>query len=228
MFIAFFHSFFIKKAVFIVTFPKKKLFLAKTNPCMNIELLILTTYQMALALSFGLLTVFITLKVVNNTVLKVNFFDLVRNGNIALAIFEGVLIFCVLFLVEISILPAVDALRTMAIAHQTFTFQMFLISFGYFLLFYAISLVFSYLLIISAFYVFISATAKLDEVQEIKNNNISAAILVGAVLLSVTLYMRPSLSNLVQSFVDYKSLEKPVVEETPQKEGAPQKAKPID
>jgi uncharacterized membrane protein YjfL (UPF0719 family) len=197
---------------------------------MNLELLILTTYQMLLALSFGLLTVFITLKVVNNIILKVNFFDLVKNGNIALAILEGVLIFCVLFLVETSILPSVDALRTMILAYQTFTIQMFLISFGYFLLFYVISLIFSYILIISAFYVFISATAKLDEIQEIKNNNISVAVLVGAVLLSVTLYIRPSLGNLVHSFVDYRSLEKPIVEEKPNKgeQPQPERIKPID
>lgn len=195
---------------------------------MNIELLILTTYQMLLALVFGLLTVFITLRVVNKSILKINFFDLVKNGNTALAVFEGVLIFCVLFLVEISILPAVEALRTMMISHQAITFKMFAISFGYFLIFYAISLVFSYLLILSAFYVFISATAKLDEIQEIKNNNMSVAILVGAVLLSVTLYIRPSLGNLVQSFVDYRSLEKPLVDDAPTKENTPEKPKPID
>jgi len=116
----------------------------------------------------------------------------------------------------------------MVITHQAFTIKMFLISFGYFLLFYAITLIFSYLLILSAFYVFISATAKLDEIQEIKNNNIAVAILVGAVLLSVTLYMRPSLGNLVHSFVDYRSLEKPLTEDVPSKEGVPEKSKLID
>lgn len=195
---------------------------------MNFELLILTTYQMFLALSFGLLTVFITLRIINQNILKVDFSDLVKNGNVALAIFEGVLIFCVLFLVEISILPSVDALRTMVITHQTFTFKMFMISLGYFFIFYAISLIFSYLLIISAFYVFIYATDRLDEIQEIKNNNIAVAILVGAVMLSVTLYIRPSLSNLVSSFVDYRSLEKPMIEEAPSKEGTPNKPKPVD
>ncbi len=185
----------------------RKLF--KNN--MNIELLVLTTYQMLLALTFGLLTVFITLRIINKYILRIDFLELVREGNIALAIFEGVLIFCVLFLVEISILPSVDALRTMVITHRVFTFKMFAISFGYFLLFYAISLVFSYLLIMSAFYVFISATAKLDEVKEMKKNNIAVALLVSAVLLSVTLYIRPSLGNLVNSFVDYRTLEKPVV-----------------
>ena len=194
---------------------------------MNFELLILTTYQMLLALIFGLLTVFLTLRVIHKTILKVNFFDLVKSGNIALAIFEGVIIFCTLFLVEVSILPSVDALRTMAITYQTFTFKMFAISFGYFLLFYTIALVFSYLLILSSFYVFISATAKLDEIQEIKHNNISVAILVGAVMLSVTIYIRPSLANLVHSFVDYRSLEKPMVEE-PTKNGSLEKPKPID
>lgn len=195
---------------------------------MNFELLILTTYQMTLALAFGLLTVFITLRIVNKSILKIDFMDLVRQGNISLAIFEGVLIFCVLFLVETSILPAVDALRTMAITYQTYTLKMFVISFGYFLVFYAISLIFSYILIISAFYVFISATAKLDEVKEIKNNNIAVAILVSAVLLSVTLYIRPSLGNLVQSFVDYRSLEKPAMLEPTQDKDAPPPPKTID
>jgi uncharacterized membrane protein YjfL (UPF0719 family) len=177
---------------------------------MNTQLFLLTLYQIFLALSFGLLTIFVTLKVIHSTILRVKFFDLVKEGNIALAIFEGVLIFCVLFLVEVSILPSVDALRTMIYAHQTLTFQMIGISFGYFLLFYAITLIFSYILILAGFYVFVSATAKLDEVQEIKQNNVAVSLVVSMVLISLTIFIKPSLGNLIHSFVDYQSLEKPI------------------
>ena len=194
---------------------------------MNLELLLLTSYQIIIAFIFGLLTIFITLQVVQKTILKVNFFELVRQGNTALALFEGTLIVSTLLLVEVAILPSVNALQTMMHAHQAVTFQMFLISFGYFVTFYLIALVFSYILILSGFYVFVSATAKLDEIKEIKQNNIAVSIMISMVLLGLTIFIRPSLSNLVQSFVDYRSLEKTITE-APKKEGVPEQPKKID
>ncbi len=195
---------------------------------MNLQLLLLTLYQMSLALVFGLITIFATLKIIEIAVVKVKFFDLIKQGNIALAVFEGTIVFCVLFLVEASILPAVDALRTMMYAHQTLTFQMFLISFVYFLLFYTIALVFAYLLIWAGFYTFVSATAKIDEVQEMKQGNLSVAILVSIILVSLSIFIKPSLGNLVHSFVDYQTLEKPAKAETDNsKENLPVPSKEI-
>ncbi|GAB4407522.1 MAG: hypothetical protein OHK0053_34130 [Microscillaceae bacterium] len=175
---------------------------------MDTNLLIFTTYQLSLALVIGLLTVFITLRVLNHLVLRIKVLELIQSGNTALALFQGSLIFCVLMLVETSILPSVDALRAMVLAHQTIAFKMFMISFAYFILFYLAALVFSSLVILSSFYIFIYSTAKVDEIAEIKKNNLSVSVLLSMVLISTTLFMRPAFSNLVQGLVNYDYLQK--------------------
>ncbi len=174
---------------------------------MKSSLILFTTYELLLALIFGLLTIYLSVRVLNKIILKVDFFKLIREGNIAIAVFEGTLIVCALLLVENSILPAVDALRTMVLANDGFTFQMFLISFGYFLLFYIISLAFSLLLLSVSFYVFIKATADVDEMAEIKANNIAVSILVSLVMVGVTMFIRPSFDNFIASLVNYNKLE---------------------
>lgn len=174
---------------------------------MKSSLVLFTTYELLLALIFGLLTIYLSVRVLNKFIIKVDFFKLIREGNIAIAIFEGTLIVCALLLVENSILPAVDALRTMVLANDGFTFKMFLISFGYFLLFYVISLAFSLIILSISFYVFIKATADVDEMAEIKNNNIAVSILVSFVMIGVTMFIRPSFDNFIASLVNYNKLE---------------------
>jgi uncharacterized membrane protein YjfL (UPF0719 family) len=197
---------------------------------MNTSLTLFTAYQITLALFAGLLSIFITLRFTNRFVLKIKALEVIQSGNTAVALFQGVIIFCVLSLVETSILPSVDALRTMVLAHETVHPKMFLISLQYFALFYVISLVFSYLLILIGFYVFIYGTAKLDEMQEIKNNNLSVSVLLSIVLLSMTLFIRPAFGNLMQSFVDFNALEKPMtdVKKEDPKNVQPEQVKPID
>ncbi len=174
---------------------------------MKSSLVLFTSYELILAFIFGLLTLYLSFKVLNNFVLKIDFFRLVGEGNTAVAIFESSLIICILLLVENTILPSVDALRTMVLAGNGLTFQIFSIAFGYFLLFYVIALAFSLLLLTIAFYVFIKATVNVDEMAEIKKNNVAVSLLVSAVMLGMTLFIRPAFDNFMRSLVNYNKLE---------------------
>jgi len=174
---------------------------------MKSNLVLFTTYELLLALIFGLLTIYLCIRVINTLILKIDFFRLVREGNIAVALFEGVLVLCALILVENSILPAVDALRTMVLATGGFHVNMLLISFGYFMLFYIISLAFSLILLSVCFYVFIKATKDVDELKEIKNNNIAVTLVISVVMVGITMFIRPSFNNFIGSLINYNKLE---------------------
>jgi hypothetical protein len=178
---------------------------------MDYHLTLFAIYDVMLSLIFGLTTVYFSIKVINKVFLKIDVLSMIREGNISIAIFEGALIVSTLLLVQNSVLPSVDALRTMVLANHGFTWTMLGISLLYFLLFYLISLTFSFLLIILTFYIFIKSTVEIDEVSEIKNNNTAVAILISLVILSTTLFIRPSLKNFNASLINYEALEKDMI-----------------
>lgn len=174
---------------------------------MDTNRIIFSLYDMSLSLIFGLLTIYIALKVIDKLVLRENTLKMVKEGNISIALFKAVLIICTLLLIQTSVISSGSALQTMVESHNKITVQIFMISLGYFLLFYAISLIFSVLLILISFFVYIKATVNLDEIAEIKKNNIAVSISLSLVILGMTLFIRPSFHNLIGSFVNYNALQ---------------------
>ncbi|EAY29322.1 DUF350 domain-containing protein [Microscilla marina] len=174
---------------------------------MDTNRIIFSIYDVSLSLVFGLLTIYIALKVIDKLVLKVNTLKMVKEGNISIALFKAILIICTLLLIQTSIKSSNSALQTMAEAHNKITIKIFMISLGYFFLFYVISLTFSVLLILISFFVYIKATIDLDEIAEIKKNNIAVSISLSLIIFGMTLFIRPAFHNLIGSFVNYNALQ---------------------
>jgi len=178
---------------------------------MDYNLTLFAIYEVLLSFVFSLITVYFSIKLINKVFLKIDVLSMIREGNVSIAVFEGALIVSTLLLVQKSILPSVDALRTMVLANQGFSWTMLGISLMYFMLFYVISLAFSFLLIILTFYIFIKSTIEIDEVAEIKKNNLAVAVLISLVIISTTLFIRPSLENFNKSLIDYDKLEREMI-----------------
>jgi len=193
---------------------------------MNQNLFIFGVYEVSLSLIFGLLTIYISLKIIDKLVLKVKTLEMIKQGNVAIAIFKGTLILCTLMLVQNSVFPSVDAFRAMAAAHNTLNLTMFGISFGYFLLFYSISLIFSILLILLTFFIYIKATTNVDEIAEINKNNLAVSLIISIIILGMTIFMRPAFNNLITSFVDYSKLQKIGLEQKETENGKIQRINP--
>jgi uncharacterized membrane protein YjfL (UPF0719 family) len=181
---------------------------------MNWNVFLFTSFEVLIALIFSLITVFITKVALNKTLLKKDLDG--DHKNIAVAIFSGTIILCILLLVNSSILPAVDTLSVMALNGRKLTGQMFLTSFLYFLLFFGISIFFSILLLFATLKVYLYSTRKVDEMEELKNNNTAVAILMSIVFIGITLSVQPSLERFIFSLVDYESSDQIVepVEDT--------------
>ena len=110
---------------------------------MDFQTIFFSSYEVAVSLIFGLLTVIITLKVLGRTFLRSADGDLQLRGNTAAGLVSAATVLSVLVLVHGSVLPSVDALRTMVLGEKEISFTVVAIAFGYFLVFYAISLVIS-------------------------------------------------------------------------------------
>ena len=124
-------------------------------------------------------------------------------GNIAMAIFAGVLVLCNLILVQPSILPSINTLQTMLTGKENIDLGLMLVSFGFFVVFYFTTMLISFGVLLGATWIYLKVTIHLDEIKEIKANNIAVSIMLSLVVLGMTLFIQPSVNRFVASFVRY-------------------------
>ncbi|GAB4329591.1 MAG: hypothetical protein OHK0038_03690 [Flammeovirgaceae bacterium] len=183
---------------------------------MNTQQILFGSYHLILALVFGVLSVLISLYVVGRFKLNKSLNQSMTENNIAISIFKGAWVICTLLLVENSIEPSVNALRTMVFTKDSFSFKMLLISFAYFIAFYAISIIFSSLVLAATFYSFVKITS-LNEIEEIKKNNIAASIIVALAMIAITMFIHPAYDSFMSSLINYDRLEN-IAKDLPTKE----------
>ena len=51
------------------------------------------------------------------------------------------------------------------------------------------------------------STKDVDELKEIKNNNLAVSLLSSAVMLSICIYIKPSLAIFISGLINYSLLE---------------------
>ncbi len=170
---------------------------------MDLRQLFFTSYETVLAVLFGLMTVFITVKVFDLILLRGDSEKTIKGGNVALGIFGGAVVISVLLLVQTSIDPAVSSLQVLVTGTAEITVFMVLKSLGFFLLFYVISTAISMILLFLATNFYMLATTKVDEITEMKNGNIAVAVMLSCVILAMTLFIRPSVGRFLSSLVNY-------------------------
>ncbi len=179
--------------------------------------LFFSSYETIVSLIFGLLTIFIVYKIIDKTFLrKINTDQSLNSGNVAVAIFSGTIVLCTLLLVQTSILPSVEAMRTMVLTQAKVTFSIVGISFLYFLLFYVVSFVISIIIILLAIAIYMKATTQIDEIDEITKNNISIAVIMSIVILGLTLFIRSPVKRFISSMINYDAIESSNVDKSKQ------------
>ena len=98
---------------------------------MDFHLVFFPSYELLISLIFGLLTVYIATRFINLVFLKANDDEERFKSNVSISLFTGGMIVCVLILVQGSVLPSVDALRTMVLGQEEISFSILAISFAY-------------------------------------------------------------------------------------------------
>ncbi len=175
---------------------------------MYLRTLFFSSYETIISIVFGLLTIFIVYKIVNKTFLKKMDVDqALKSGNFAIAIFSGTIVLSTLLLVQTSILPSVEAMRTMVLTKAKITFSIVGISLLYFLLFYAVALVISIVIILLAIAIYMKATTQVDEIAEISENNYSIAVILSLVILAITLFIKAPVKRFISSLINYDAIE---------------------
>lgn len=168
--------------------------------------LFFASYELGLTVVFGLLSAFVTLRVLRWTSRAGD--RPILGGNVALGALYGTSVICVGLLVHAGVVPSIDAMRTMVLSRQDLDPSMVAISFGYFFAFYLIALVVSLAIIWLGLRVYMASTPDIDEIAELKQNNVAVSVVLCGIILSLALAARPPLERFVHALVDFESLDR--------------------
>ena len=179
---------------------------------MDYQHIFFSSYEIVLSLLFGLLTIFLSMKVLTLTFFKTENSDLLGGSNLAASLFGGTLILSVLLLVHVCITPSVDTLRALVFAAESITPQTVGLAFGYFAIFYSVTLAISMTVIFLTMQIYMVATIHVDEIAELKRGNVAISVTMSVVVLGMSLFVREPVQRFIGSLVDYDNL--PIAQQT--------------
>ncbi|MFK5983149.1 MAG: DUF350 domain-containing protein [Flavobacteriaceae bacterium] len=164
---------------------------------MNTQLFTLSLIEIVLSLLFSVIIIFMTYRI-----LKWLFFrdhDL-RGDNLAFTIFtSGVILSIGIILSEI--LPSItNVIRLSTTQAESVDIVNIIKYSGIYLL---IGFLISVIINAFVFFLFSVLTPGIHEFKEIQNNNVSVAILVVAILISITIISKDSIALLISSLIPY-------------------------
>ncbi len=164
---------------------------------MNTQLFTLSIIELILSILVSISIIFITYKM-----LKWMFFkecDL-RGDNLAFTIFTSGIILSIGIILS-EILPSItNVIRLSTTQSETTKPSTIILYSGLYLL---IGFLISVIINLSVFFLFSVLTRGVHEFKEIQNNNVSVAILVVAILISITIISKDSIALLISSLIPY-------------------------
>ncbi|MDT0556385.1 DUF350 domain-containing protein [Patiriisocius hiemis] len=164
---------------------------------MNTQLFVLSIIEIILAIVTSVVIIFLSYKI-----LKRLFFakEDLRGDNMAFTIFtSGIVLSIGLILSEI--VPSITNLIRLSVTQSEAISGVSIL--GYSGLYLAIGFIIAIFINGSVFFLFSILTRGVNEFQEIKQNNTSVALLVVAILISITLIVKDGIALLVSSLVPY-------------------------
>lgn len=168
---------------------------------MNYNIALLALTEILSALSIGVIILYATYKLLD-------YFGRKKLGithsNTSFSIFVASILFAVGLMVSSVIQPIISSFRLLLNTTDT-TFELMSHFLGYGALYVAIALLMGIFISLSGV-VFYSYLTPIDEFKEIKNNNIGVAIIVSAIIITLTLMSRSGVNLLVESIIPYPEL----------------------
>tara|TARA_B100001146_G_scaffold225178_1_gene247267 strand:- start:8471 stop:8986 length:516 start_codon:yes stop_codon:yes gene_type:complete len=164
---------------------------------MNTSLFVLALLEIILSLVVSVVIIFASYKI-----MKRLFFtnEDVEGQNMAFSIFTGGVVLSIGIILS-EILPTITNVIRVATTQPEAIDSFQIVQYS--LLYLGIGFVISILINASVFLLFSILTRGINEFQAIQQNNVAVAILVTAILISITLIIKDSISLLISSLVPY-------------------------
>ena len=169
---------------------------------MDLILLITGIVQIAISLLIGTFLIFAASKIFRKLISGINETEELKQNNIAVAILNGSIVLALILVVKKSIESAItifgNTLRNPDAVFSTYL-ESALIMLGHILLGGIIAFTAIYI----ALQIFIWLTKDLDELKEIKENNIAVGILLGIIIVSIALLLQQGVDTILNSLIPF-------------------------
>ncbi len=169
---------------------------------MDLILFITGLVQIALSLLIGVLFIYAASKLFQKMISGINENEELKKNNIAVAILNSSIIIALILVVSRSIESAItifgNTLRNPDAVITTFLRTILIM-----LLHIIIAGLVAFSSIYLAMKFFMWLTKDLDELAEIKNNNIAVSLLLGIIIISIALLLQPGITTILDSLIPY-------------------------
>jgi uncharacterized membrane protein YjfL (UPF0719 family) len=172
---------------------------------MDISLLTAGVLQLILSLFIGLVFIYSGFKFFHKRIKAINEIEELKKNNIAVAILNASIILALVIMVKNAVEPAITVF-SMAIRNPNATYMSFIQMAGIMLVQIIVAGLIAYISIYIAINIYTHLTKEIDELGEIKNNNIAVSIVLGIVIISISLLMQQGIKSILDALIPFPSL----------------------
>lgn len=172
---------------------------------MDLSLLLAGTIQLLLSLVIAIVFIYSGFRFFHKRIKSINEIEELKKNNIAVAILNASIILALVIMVKNAIEPAITVF-SMTLRNPTATINSFLQMAGIMLVQIIVAGIIAYIAIYVAINLYMHLTKDIDELSEIKNNNIAVSIVLGIVIISISLIMQQGIKSILDALIPFPSI----------------------
>ncbi len=167
---------------------------------MDLMLLIAGLAQLIISLAVGIVFVFAAFNFFKSLTKNIDEMKELTNNNISVALLSGSIVFSIVYIVHASMGPAIDALKQ-TLVDTSANIWSYLKTSALMLSHIVIAGLLSFFSVYLAFRIFIRLTRGLDELAEVKKNNVAVGILLAVIIVSIALFIQPAVKTILEALI---------------------------
>jgi uncharacterized membrane protein YjfL (UPF0719 family) len=172
---------------------------------MDLSLLIAGILQLILSLVIGLAFIYAGFRFFHKRIKDIDEISELKKNNIAVAILNGSIILSLVIMVKNAIEPAITTF-TLTLRNPDSSLTSFLQTAAIMLIQIIVAGVLAFLAIYIALNLYTFLTRDLDEIDEIKKNNIAVSIVLGVVIISISLLMQQGIKSILDALIPFPAI----------------------
>ena len=172
---------------------------------MDLSLLIAGILQLILSLIIGLAFIYAGFRFFHKRIKDIDEISELKKNNIAVAILNGSIILSLVIMVKNAIEPAITTF-TLTLRNPDSSLTSFLQTAAIMLIQIIVAGVLAFLAIYIALNLYTFLTRDLDEIDEIKKNNIAVSIVLGVVIISISLLMQQGIKSILDALIPFPAI----------------------
>lgn len=172
---------------------------------MDLSLLFAGLLQLVLSLLIGIIFIYAGFRFFHKKIKSINEIEELKKNNIAVAILNASIIIALVIMVKNAIEPAITVF-SLTLRNPEATYITFLQTAGIMLMQIILAGIISYISIYLAINLYTYLTKDLDELSEIKNNNIAVSIVFGVVIVAISLLMQQGIKSILDALIPFPSI----------------------